>query len=67
VTKLSAHVPSGEETQAEGLLFAPAIAYENRAGKPMRPAKTKAPKILGKPWEESELPSRYPELYRRYC
>jgi Protein of unknown function (DUF4240) len=66
VTKLSAHVPSGEETQAEGLLFAPAIAYENRAGKPMRPAKAKALKIHGKPWEESELQSRYRELYRRY-
>jgi hypothetical protein len=66
VTKLSAHVPSGGETQADGLLFAPAIAYENRAGKPMRPGKAKALKIRGKPWDESELQSRYPELYRRY-
>ena len=66
VTKLSAHVPSGEETQAEGLLFAPAIAYENRTSKPMRPAKAKALKIHGKRWKESELQSRYPELYRRY-
>jgi hypothetical protein len=66
VTKLSAHVPSGEETQADGLLFAPAIAYENRAGKPMRPAKAKAQKIKGKPWEEADLQSRYPEIYKRY-
>ncbi len=66
VTKLSAYVPSGEETQADGLLFAPAIAYENRTGKPMRPAKAKALKIHGKHWEESELQNRYPELYRRY-
>ena len=66
VTKLSAHVPAGAETQADGLLFAPAIAYENRAGKPMRPAEAKAPKIHGKYWEELELQSRYPELYRRY-
>ena len=28
----------------------------------MRPAKAKAPKIHGKPWEEAELQSRYPEL-----
>jgi len=67
VTKLSAHVPAGEETQADGLLFAPAIAYENRAGKPMRPGKAKALKIRGKPLEEAELQSRYPELYRRYA
>jgi len=66
VTKLSAHVPAGGETQADGLLFAPAIAYENRAGKPMRPGKAKALKIRGKPWDESELQSRYPKLYRRY-
>ncbi len=66
VTKLSAYVPPGNETQAEGLLFAPAIAYENRAGKPMRPAKAKAHKIKGKPWEEADLPRRYPEVYKRY-
>jgi hypothetical protein len=66
VKTLSAHVPSGQETQADGLLFAPAIAYENRAGKPMRPAQVKASKIRGKQWEESELQSRYPELYSRY-
>ena len=66
VTKFSAYVPSGLETQAEGLLSAPAIAYENRAGKPMRPVKTKALKLQGKPWEEEELASRYPELFRRY-
>lgn len=66
ITQLSAHVPFGQETQAEGLLFAPSIAYENRAGKPMHPTKPKILKIQGQIWEEENLQSRYPELYRHY-
>lgn len=60
------HVPPGQGTQAEGLLSAPAIAYEARAGKPCVPLKTVIREPQGEPWEESGLERRYPEVYRYY-
>jgi hypothetical protein len=66
VLKLAAHVPPGQETLAEGLMSVPALAYENRAGKPLVLAKAKLLKLQGNPWEEAELKARYPELYERY-
>jgi hypothetical protein len=50
----------------EGLLSIPELAYENRSGKPLRRGKRKPAQVKGKQWEESDLPSRYPILYKMY-
>ena len=50
----------------EGLLSIPELAYENRSGKPLRLAKRKPAQVKGRQWEESDLQSRYPILYKRY-
>jgi hypothetical protein len=61
VERLGPKIPHGE-TSVEGLLGIVATAYENRSGKPLR-AKTKEPPTpAGKPWEEADLPVRYPAL-----
>jgi hypothetical protein len=59
-------LPSGR-LQVEGLRAVPEVAYENRSGKPLRPAKRKPAQLKGEAWEESELQSRYPRLYARYA
>jgi hypothetical protein len=58
-------IPAGP-LGAEGLLSIPQLAYENRSGKPLRLAKRKPAQVKGKQWEESDLQSRYPILYKRY-
>jgi hypothetical protein len=50
----------------EGLLSIPELAYENRSGKPLRLAKRKPARVKGKQWDESDLQSRYPILFKRY-
>ncbi len=47
---------------AEALLEVPAIAYEWRSGKALKPAKRRPADIQGEAWEEEDLPARYPEL-----
>ena len=47
---------------AEALLEVPAIAYEWRSGKALKPAKRRPADIQGEAWKEEDLSARYPEL-----
>ena len=51
---------------AEALLEVPAIAYEWRSGKALKPAKRRPADIQGEAWEEDDLPARYPELVAQF-
>ena len=53
--------------EAEELLSIPGTAYESRSGKAMRLGKRKPAPIKGNEWEESDLPTRYPKLCKRYA
>lgn len=55
-------VPVSANNAAEALLQAPAIAHEWRSGKALKPAKRPISKVKGEPWEEDDLPDRYPGL-----
>jgi len=54
--------PMTSNSAAEALLEVPAIAYEWRSGKALKPAKRRLSRIQGEAWEEEDLPVRYPEL-----
>jgi hypothetical protein len=50
VRKVLSHIPDGLSSQAEGLLAAVELAYENRAGEPLEEQRPKRVKIGGKEW-----------------
>ena len=60
-----ATVPVGTHSATESLLRAPAIAYELRAGKALKPKKLPLSRVKGEAWEEADLTARYPDLARR--
>lgn len=65
INLVSDAIPAGLETAADQLLWCAAIAYENRSGLPLI---IKAGKTItaGKPWQETDLESLYPILWKRY-
>ncbi|MDJ0945454.1 MAG: DUF4240 domain-containing protein [Kiloniellales bacterium] len=54
--------PTTSHNAAEALLQAPAVAYEWRSGKALKPAKRRPIRIQGEAWLEEDLPARYPEV-----
>ena len=58
-------LPVGTHSATESLLQAPAVAYELRAGKALKPKKQPLSRVKGQPWEEEDLPARYPQLVRQ--
>lgn len=66
VRKVLSHIPDGLGSQAEGLLAAVELAYENRAGEPMKKTRPKRVKIGGKEWREEEIEKRYPEVWKHF-
>ena len=58
-------VPMAANNTAESLLQAPAVAHEWRSGKALKPARRPIGKVKGEPWEEADLPNRYPELVQQ--
>jgi hypothetical protein len=52
----------GDSDGCESLLEAAAIAYEMRAGKPMRPKKAPLLELTGADWEEHEFAARLPRI-----
>lgn len=66
VRRVLSHIPDGLISQADGLLAAVELAYENRAGEPMKPTRPKRVKIGGREWREEEVEKRYPEIWRHF-
>ncbi len=58
----------GEVYECEDILYGPTRAYEAVAGKSMPLRKLNYPQKgpLGKPWEEEDLPTLYPDLYDKF-
>ena len=61
VESLAGRVRYGEG-RIEGLASVAPNAYENRSGKPLKPRKPGDRRMKGAPWEEADLPARYPRL-----
>jgi hypothetical protein len=66
IRKVLSHIPDGLSSQAEELLAAVELAYENRAGEPMKATRPKRVKIGGKEWREEEIEDRYPEVWKHF-
>jgi hypothetical protein len=58
----------GEVYECEDILYVPARAYEHVKGEIMAPRKMHFPQKgpVGKPWEEEDLPTLFPDLYEKF-